>query len=414
MTLRFEWEWQSAPEVRLPELRATWSTLTIDVGDTTATMVEERHSRSGLRRNINVPLYPLAEWVAYNWWKILAPTPDDSDAFSLKGAGDGFPWPDLALASGPGYVLATLRRADRDAEFIRFLSETEALLAPDSTEYELRRLVENTVQQLEQVGIAGTPLQSEWKAIASADAEVADFCRTSAALGLDPYDLSDEETTLVLGLADGIDDSSLVTEMAASVRRPDAQAAHDWLKAALASVELARDVPEFAIPFMPLPTGSRERPWEVGYDRARILRGELAPSPVETVHVEALVGVADVPLESPLGIVGLASALDHGTVVAVGSHTPPPVRRFAAARAIGRRTFDSHVGGSLLTLRNEYAAKVERAFAAEFLAPAAGLEVHLDGNFSDDSITAAARAYGVSRRVVMHQVENQIRPGVSF
>ncbi len=63
--LRFEWGWESAPEVRVPEMQATWASLRIDVGDVTATRAEDRSGSSGVRRRINVPTYPLAESMAY-------------------------------------------------------------------------------------------------------------------------------------------------------------------------------------------------------------------------------------------------------------------------------------------------------------------------------------------------------------
>lgn len=155
--LRFEWEWESAPEVRAPELRATWASLRIDVGDITATLVEDRSSRSGLRRRINVPTYPLAEWIAYNWWALTSPTPAGLDGSRFAEAGDGFAWPCLTLRSGPGYTLAQLRPADRAVEAVRFLSWAELLLSPAAVELELRRFVEDTIQQLGEFGIVKTP-----------------------------------------------------------------------------------------------------------------------------------------------------------------------------------------------------------------------------------------------------------------
>src|SRR5438309_2067187 len=111
--LRFEWEWEPAPAVKAPELRATWSRLELRVGDQCVTRVEDRESDSS-RRSIFVPLYPLAEWIAYNWWLLKADArpqvhltrrrssgraaPDAASRFrrhTMREAGDGFLWPDL-------------------------------------------------------------------------------------------------------------------------------------------------------------------------------------------------------------------------------------------------------------------------------------------------------------------------------
>lgn len=116
MTLRFEWEWVSAPAVRAPELAATWASLLIEVGEVVATLVEDRAGRGAPRRRIDVSTYPLAEWIAYHWWPIVSPTPARGDGVQLSGAADGFPWPELSLQSGPGYSLARLSRADRPSD----------------------------------------------------------------------------------------------------------------------------------------------------------------------------------------------------------------------------------------------------------------------------------------------------------
>lgn len=409
--LKFEWEWESAPEVRTPELRATWATLQIDVGDVTATLVEDRSRRSGLRRRINVPTYPLAEWIAYGWWTLTSPTPGGDRGFRLAAAGDGFPWPDLTLQCGPGYVLAELHRAEREHEAVRFLSGVELLLAPEAVERELRRFVEDTIQQLEDAGIVKTPLQEEWAAIASADDDVIAFCRTASAMGLDPYDLEDSESELVLGFGSGISDPLLLAELAASTPAADLTAAHRWLREAIDNLGSVGGSPALHVPFDPLPLGQWVRPWKVGYERAHRVRDLLGVPPDRRLDIEDLVAVSGVAATAPHGIAGLAQAHGEGTVVAVPTQASERARRFAAARAIGRRTFDNSTGGLLLTGRDEYAAKVERAFAAELLAPAAGIEGLLGNSQSDETLLEVSHVFGVSFRVIEHQLENQLGRG---
>lgn len=370
--------------------------------------MEDRSSRSGLRRRIDVPTYPLAEWIAYGWWSLTSPTPGGRGGFRFADAGDGYPWPDLTLLNGPGYVLAELHRADRPIEAIRFLSGTELLLPAAAVELELRRFIEDTIQQLEDAGVAKTSLHEEWAAIASADDEVIAFCRTAAALGLDPYDLGDSETSLVLNLGSGITDPALAAELAASTQLSDAESAHTWLRDALDHIQSMGDAPSLALPFEPFPLGRWERPWRVGYERADRMRDVLGLATDERLDVEDLVVVARVESGAPHGVAGLAQARGEGTAVAVPWEASDRARRFASARAIGRRTFDDSRGGLLLTGRDEYAAKVERAFAAELLAPAAGLERFLGDSTSDESLIQAADKFGVSFRVIAHQLENQL------
>jgi hypothetical protein len=114
--LNVRWEWESAPLVRAPEHQATWARLEIWVGPDCVTLVEDRESQSS-RHAIYCPLYPLAEWIAYNWWFLRAdarPTPQltrmgqrviesktgprgSLNRHRLQSAGDGFSWPKLLL-----------------------------------------------------------------------------------------------------------------------------------------------------------------------------------------------------------------------------------------------------------------------------------------------------------------------------
>lgn len=64
--LRFDVEWLPADDVASAELAATWARLAIRVGDASVTHVDVESG--AVRRSIFVPLYPLAEWIAYNWW----------------------------------------------------------------------------------------------------------------------------------------------------------------------------------------------------------------------------------------------------------------------------------------------------------------------------------------------------------
>ncbi len=407
MTLKFGWEWEPAPEVGAPELAATWSRLTIEVVGVTATLVEERSSAHGIRKSIDVPTYPLAEWIAFNWWAIWAPrTRDAATAFHLPGAGDGFPWPDLTLLSGPGSVAASLVRRDREPDFVRFLSSVEAVLDAEDTATEIARFIDATVRRLEDEGITGTPLQLEWAETSATTAPQRDFCLVAAALGLDPYNLDDDQLKMVLRLG-SLSDTTMAADLAGAVDPASLAVAQEWAETAISRVPASAG-PQFEVKAQPLPFGERVRPWMVGYERARLLRDRLSIGPTERLELEDLIGLVTLDQKTPVTIGGLVSARKHATIVVTGS-TSATAQRFTGARALGRRTFDSHVGEILLTATyRPYAEKVERAFAAEFLAPAEGVAELLDGDFSEDAFDSVARRLAVDRRVIERQVENQL------
>jgi hypothetical protein len=59
-------EWLDAPGVSTPELESTWARYEIWIDDRCVTQVEE--SDGTFRRSVYGSLYPLAEWIAANWW----------------------------------------------------------------------------------------------------------------------------------------------------------------------------------------------------------------------------------------------------------------------------------------------------------------------------------------------------------
>ncbi|CAJ58934.1 MULTISPECIES: hypothetical protein [Frankia] len=61
-------EWIDAPGVRAPEPAATWARYELWVGGRCVTQVEEPDGT--FRRSVYGSVYPLAEWIATNWWPL--------------------------------------------------------------------------------------------------------------------------------------------------------------------------------------------------------------------------------------------------------------------------------------------------------------------------------------------------------
>ena len=69
-SLEFNFEWEPAPGIKGHELALTWASLSVRVNDSVLTRVLD-HTVGQVRDRIRVPLYPLAEWLATNWWFLL-------------------------------------------------------------------------------------------------------------------------------------------------------------------------------------------------------------------------------------------------------------------------------------------------------------------------------------------------------
>ncbi len=178
-------EWFDAPGVRAPELAATWARYQLWVGGSCVTQVEEPDGT--FRRSIYGSLYPLAEWIAANWWLLtghLRPSATRPAYWTwsnlrrypwlrqhnLRGAGDGMAWPDLTVVP-EGAVTRVVWAADEDRALgpLRFASSGRALVRSDEARKAMAGVVQRVLDRLAESDVGKTPLSVEWAEIGSAD-----------------------------------------------------------------------------------------------------------------------------------------------------------------------------------------------------------------------------------------------------
>lgn len=411
MSFRIECSWESAPGVRAPELRATWGALHIAIGDETATLIKERESPNQVRERIDVAAYPLAEWLALNWWALDTPSHlPDYVGLNLAGAGDGFPWPAMTLRSDRQQMWVRVTpRYEADSR-VRNLSNVSAVLDVDEVRRSLSRFIDSTVRRLEDFGIAGTLLQDEWSAIQGSDDDERQFAAVAAAWGFDPYNIGDDEAQRLLSAGEALQDDALLADLARAVPFSALESAEHWMHEALREATSLRRQRRSLPDADALLSVSGAAPWREGYRRARSLREQLGISLTRAVAIEDFVAVTSVSGPPPGNIEALAKIERDTAIAVVGPEIDPraPRGRFIGARTLARRITDPQTTSSLLTRGAQYTDKLERAFAAEFLAPAEGVREVLRGDFSEESQARAAQAFGVSEIVIGHQIDNQL------
>ncbi|MGO1316465.1 MAG: ImmA/IrrE family metallo-endopeptidase [Cellulomonadaceae bacterium] len=411
MSLVIECDWESATTVRAPELAATWCRLRIVVDTTVATVIGENRSPRQLRDSIDVSAYPLAEWLALNWWALSTESHrPGSTGVGLADAGDGFPGPDLTLTSDRDQMWITvIPRVDPQAR-ITLISALDAVLDRTDVINDLALFIDGTVRRLEDAGISGTLLQEEWGAIQSAPADEREFALVAAAWGLDPYNAEPCAANALLAADRQLRDPALLADLARAVALSDLSSADTWLvdatRLALQPRPLASALDRFPGPVR----SSNELPWREGYWRARGLRQSLGLSDTDLAPIAELVAVGHLAEPSPANIDALVRQEGNALAAVVGPQIPQGStrERFIGARTIARRMTRPHGAHSLLTTGSTYSDRLERAFAAEFLAPAEGLRVLLDGDFSETAQHRVAHELRVAPQVVEYQVENQL------
>ncbi|MGY4770319.1 ImmA/IrrE family metallo-endopeptidase (plasmid) [Kribbella sp. CWNU-51] len=423
-------EWLDAPKVSTPELAATWARYEVWVGNRCATQLEAADGT--FRRSVFGSLYPLAEWIASNWWVLTShvrPSAIESEywtwsnvrvhnwlrSHNFRGAGDGMAWPNLTLVL-EGAVAHAVWAPDVDQVYgsIRFVSGGSAFLPGDEAIEGLARLVDNVLQRLTEAGLPKTWLAEEWQAIASTSAEEQEFCRAVARLGRDPYSVSDELAADVVRVA-----SDLPVELVADFfDSADVDALNDaarWTSRALGlATRASKKADASLIPLYEVASATStdvfERPWQVGYALARSVREQLNSPPTEPFDTLPWVG-SSVTTSPSYGLQGVVAVQNDHCGVALGG---PPIGRtgaaFRRARALGHALARPDQHSFVLSAARGYSERVAGAFAAELLAPAAGIRETLDavGEIGDLGLESVAQHFGVSPLVVRHQYANQL------
>lgn len=440
--LEFRVEWESVPGVRAPELEATWARLELWVNGECASLLEEG-ATGAARRSVHGALYPLAEWIAFNWWSLCSHTRPAEEAgrlerarsplgarhraslpewwthHSLRAAGDGQAWPNLVILpfGGTTRVQWWPDRTWDPTLPVRFIGQGDAELSNEPTQAALAGLVESVLTRLAEQGVSDTPLHKEWAAVRSADGDEAAFCHAAARLGFDPYWVSDAEAESIVRVGrelenpllhdflDSVTPSLLLDGLRWIQRASQRVAAEAFPPGALAA-RLAGLSPEA--------TGAsrgREPPWTAGYRQARRVRSESEVSVAEPFPVEELIAIARRSSPDPR-LVGLAGRTgDTSGALVVGRQLHQASQRFAQARAVWHLIHEPAAWRFLLSPSATDRHQTARAFAAELLAPAEGIRARLDASDSavaDEEIAAASRHFRTSELVIAHQIENQL------
>lgn len=419
---RIDTEWLDGEGVNGADLSATFASLRIDVGGRPVTEIIDRRART-TRESVYVPLYPLAEWLATNWWFLAYefenPTKSGEAGFFRRHAlgvtTDGYAFPNLTVTSLGARTRLAWGSDPSPWTKVEFLSRGSAVVDRAKFLEVCSDLIDRVVRRLVAFDIHDTFLQEEWAAIQSADAEESSFCEVAAGLGWDPYDLSEEQQRQILRLADTL--GELRGEAVAII-----DANHPLQDAArvLSAVRTARSNRLRLERLKPFSERVRAHgsPWELGYELARRTRRalDLDGQPIRTQEALAdALGEEEAALNqvfSPLVSLGDLQLVDG--VVAGGEQGSYAFglrragefgRRFVFGRALGEAM--TSCTDSLVTRGVTERQQRNRAFAAEFLAPSSGLRERVSHSVvGTDEVEDLAEEYGVSPYVIRHQIAN--------
>jgi hypothetical protein len=296
----FSFEWVAPPDdMRADELRETCARLEIEVAGQYPTVVQDLKTGS-IRRSIFVPLYPLAEWIAYGWWQFLQPLSMDGiesksnsgrarardrSRNKMRSAGDGYAWPNLVVGrDGDSIRVSWQADSARDLRFdVRYLASGTELVSLTEFREACSALVDAVIARLDEASIFESKLHSEWEALRRLDDGEVQFSDACGRLGLDPFsdgpDFASEiedafsslSTALFDELIDAADPELLVDDLAWIASSSEQALAH-------MAAETERDLTDLVRGMDHVPP-SESRPYEIGYQQARLVRSGLGILP---------------------------------------------------------------------------------------------------------------------------------------
>lgn len=421
MALRIDSEWVDVdPDVK-PEFDATFGRLGIDANGYWLTAFETQHGSRGDR--LEVPAYPLAEWIAENWWALIhepekGPSSKQDPGFRsrhwLGTAREGFALPDTWIFSG-GRTSVEIQNKATLFTHARMVLPTElsARLAVGEAELALRTFVTAVVARLKEKGMKDTLLQQIWSVFEELDQDERRFSRLLGAMGLSPYS---EEGGIEVILNDFLKSASeQVTEdlCEASDHGDFIGAAEDTLRSLK---ELDRE-PEIDLSSIFSIGQPRARiPWRLGLDAANAVRERLNINAADSkggVSFFDHLKITDL-LNTNGGFDEAEDPVVHGSLrrnadrlqtnlIRIKSES----RRFDAARSCFLAWNQAAEGERLITRARVADQQASRAFAAELLAPIQYIRSRTSNNLlSPFRATEIADELSVSPAVVTWQANN--------
>ncbi|MDD3484083.1 ImmA/IrrE family metallo-endopeptidase [Azovibrio restrictus] len=411
-------EWETL-DTGSQEERSCFAALGIQANDRWLT--EGRDALANrLRQAPLLSAYHLAEWFAWNWWRLRweprASNPDWAFAHKMSNIGGGYIWPNITIFSD-GERTALLAKATRERieTPFRYITDAAAILPSGKFEVVVDEFVGQVLERLDAQGVGPTNLSCLWSDVIAerGDPELSRIRKLEALLGKQPDDLGEDEVIEFLNSAErfGI---SAVEEIAADQGHSLASASVS-ASGLLAAAQRGFAVKPSEMVRLRRAPDSSNRPadipaWRLGAEMAKALRDQeaLGDAPLENVRLAEFLaaekGIAEATKNTELGI----SILVHSNAeahIALRSRWQSG-RRFELARLLCDHLMHPDDRLSPATRANTYRQKVQRSFAAELLSPFFSVMNMLQGDYSQESLLDLAQHFNVSEMTIRTQLVN--------
>jgi hypothetical protein len=189
LSIEADWERLNSP---VPEERACFAAIGIRYHEIWLSEAEDA-SVKRVRQKVYLSGYKLAEWLAWNWWRLRwEPRRRSTDwamAHRLTTVGGGYVWPNNTISSDGERVLITAQPTQpRPAEPLRYIASVATVVPAAEFEAAVDAFIEQVRGQLLAEGINGSNLEQIWSDVLSerSDDEAKRKRHFEALLGFDP------------------------------------------------------------------------------------------------------------------------------------------------------------------------------------------------------------------------------------
>ena len=400
-----------------PEEKACFALLGVRCHGAWLTEAEDAFVKT-VRKKVYLSAYLLAEWLAWNWWRLRweprRKSIDWAMAHRISTIGSGYVWPNITITSdGVRVVIQAEPTVSRPAEPLRYVANNTGVVQANEFDNAIDAFVSQVLGRLEAFDITDTNLNRVWGDLLSerSDPDCTVFRKFEALLGFDPGDADPNVINRLISESKELGKGAMEEIAAANDEHAfldTAKKLSDLAKSAGTSADLKDFVKLDANRKQDLPT--KVAAWKRGGAAAKALQAQLRlTAPISSEALCEMAGIStdiitNTRRTSPFSF-SINEKASKASFVLRSKYATG--RRFALARLIGDRITQN--GQDCLFPATEaitYRQKQQRAFAAELLCPFESLTEKLEGDFSDEAMEDAAHYFEVSPLTVKNTLLN--------
>ncbi len=413
-------DWETLDEGSLEE-RSCFSALGIEANGVWLTEGRDEIANR-LRQAPLLSAYHLAEWFAWNWWRLRweprASSQDWQFAHKISNIGGGYIWPNITIFSdGERTALVSRAARERNETPFRYIADAGAIIPSTDFEAEVDAFLEQVVERLDALRVGSTNLSRLWADVNAErrDPDLARVRKLEALMGRQPDEISEELVSVLVSDSDRFG-SAAINEIAADHGHGQESAvlsSSDLLSAAAGVGFDARPANMVRLGVAQGTQDSRSQiaAWRLGASVAKALRDQerFGDAPISNDRLTALLAVdkraVDAREATNLGVSFLLNPEGHQGRVVLRSKWQSG-RRFELARLLGDELMSAEDRLFPATRAFTYRQKAQRSFAAELLSPFSAVLNMLQGDFSQERQLDVAQHFGVSEITIRTQLVN--------